>query len=88
MESTDAELPGLDADYAPADFSGAPVADAASDAIGADVGSDTGTGDCSTDSGGDTGGTDAGARMQVVETAELLRTQNRRLTCYTKYPYT
>ena len=62
MESTDAELPGLDADYAPADFSGTPAADVASDAIGVDVGSDTGTGDCSADSGGaDAGGGDGGA---------------------------
>ena len=62
MESTDAELPGLDADYAPADFSGTPAADVASGAIGVDVGSDTGTGDCSADSGGaDAGGGDGGA---------------------------
>ena len=57
MESTDAEMPGLDADYAPADFSGAP---SSADTTGTDIGSDVGSGDCSADSGGDAGSADAG----------------------------
>ncbi len=60
MEATDAEMPGLDADYAPSDFSGVPdVADAGSAATDVGVDSDTGSGDCGADSGGDSGGADS-----------------------------
>lgn len=61
MESTDAEMPGLEADYAPADYSGTPGAVDAS-SVSADIGvdSDAGSGNCSTDSGGDTGSADVG----------------------------
>lgn len=57
MESTDAEMPGLDADYAPADFWGIP---SSADTTGTDIGSDVGFSDCSADSGGDSGSADAG----------------------------
>lgn len=57
MESTDAEMPGLDADYAPADFSGIP---SSADTTGTDIGSNVGFSDCSADSGGDTSSADAG----------------------------
>lgn len=61
MEATDAEVPGLDADYAPSDFSGVPdVADAGSAATDVGVDSDAGSGDCGVDSGGDSGGADSG----------------------------
>lgn len=55
MESTDAEMPGLSADYAAADFSGAPDV---SDTAGADP--DAGGDDCHADSDGDDGGADSG----------------------------
>lgn len=61
MESTDAGLPGLDADYAPADFSGVPdSADTATASDDAGVGTDAGSSGSSADSGDDTGGADAG----------------------------
>ena len=61
MESTDAEMPGLAEDYAPADFSGVPDStDAASASADIGVGDDTGSGGCSADSGGDAGSADAG----------------------------
>ena len=61
MESTDAEMPGLAEDYAPADFSGVPDStDLASASADIGVGDDTGAGDCSADSGGDGGSSDAG----------------------------
>lgn len=61
MESTDAEMPGLDAEYAPSDFSGVPsVADACIAVIDVGVDSDAGSGDCGVDSGGDAGSADAG----------------------------
>lgn len=54
MDETDATLPTLDADYAPADFSGVPdSADTSSDS--SDIGADA-DGDCD----GDTSGADAG----------------------------
>lgn len=61
MDATDAEMPGLDADYAPADFSGVPDS-AETSSVSADVGadSDVGSGDCGADTGSDAGGTDAG----------------------------
>lgn len=61
MDATDAEMPGLDADYAPADFSGVPDS-AETSSVSADVGadSDAGSGDCVADTGSDAGGTDAG----------------------------
>lgn len=54
MESTDAELPGIAEDYAPADFSGMPIADSAADfSAASDVGNaDT---DASADSNADAG---------------------------------
>ena len=61
MESTDAEMPGLAEDYAPADFSGVPDStDTASATANNGIDNDTGFGDCSTDSGGDAGSSDAG----------------------------
>ena len=61
MESTDAEMPGLAEDYAPADFSGVPDStDSASASADIGVGDDTGSGGCSADSGGDAGSADAG----------------------------
>lgn len=61
MDSIDAEMPGLDADYAPADFSGAPeAADTTSAFSDMGVNSDAGFDDCSADSGGDAGNADAG----------------------------
>lgn len=61
MESTDAEMPGLAEDYAPADFSGVPDStDTASTSADIGVGDDTGSGGCSADSGGDAGSADAG----------------------------
>lgn len=62
MEETDASIPNLDADYAPADFTGAPSSADTDGNVSADVGtdSDAGVGDCGTDSGDDTGGADAG----------------------------
>lgn len=61
MESTDAELRGLAAEYASADFSGVPDStDAASASADIGVGDDTGSGGCSADSGGDAGSADAG----------------------------
>ena len=61
MEATDAEMPGLDADYAPAEFSGVPDS-AETSSVSADVGtdSDAGSGDCGADTGGDAGSADAG----------------------------
>lgn len=61
MDATDAEMPGLDADYAPADFSGVPNS-AETSSVSADVGadSDVSSGDCGADTGSDAGGTDAG----------------------------
>lgn len=58
MDSTDAEIPGLEADYTPADFSGTP---SAVDTAGAstDIGADAG--DCSVDSGDGAGSADAGS---------------------------
>ena len=58
MESTDAELPGIQADYAPADFSGLPGADTAdtSEAT-ADTSADSGAASsASSDIGGDSSG--------------------------------
>ena len=59
MESTDAELPGIQADYAPADFSGLPSSDLAStaseSAAESSADADTGSG-ISADAGGDSGG--------------------------------
>lgn len=52
MESTDAELPGLDAEYAPADFSGIPGLDDTACAY-TDIGIDT-------DDGGNVGSADLG----------------------------
>ena len=61
MESTDAEIPGLAEDYAPADFSGVPNStDAASVSADIGAGDDTGSGGCSADSGGDAGSADTG----------------------------
>lgn len=61
MESTDAEIPGLAEDYAPADFSGVPDStDTASATADNGVDNDTASGDCSADSGGDGGSSDAG----------------------------
>lgn len=61
MESTDAEMPGLAEDYAPADFSGVPdPTDTASASADIGVGDDTGSGGCSADSGSDAGSADAG----------------------------
>lgn len=61
MESTDAEMPGLAEDYAPADFSGVPDStDTASASADIGVGDDTGSGGCSADSGGDAGSADTG----------------------------
>ncbi len=64
MESTDAEMPGLDADYAPADYSGAPGIDISTSAD-IELDSDTGAGSCSADSedagSADIGGADAGS---------------------------
>lgn len=61
MESTDAEMPGLAEDYAPAVFSGVPNStDTANATADNGVGNDTGFGDCSADSGSDTGSSDAG----------------------------
>lgn len=57
MESTDAELPELDMEYAPADFSGMPGID---DAVCTSTDTGIGTDDCSTDSGGDAGCADVG----------------------------
>ena len=57
MESTDAELPGLDAEYAPADFSGMPGID---DAVCTSTDTGIDTDECSTDSGGDAGCADVG----------------------------
>lgn len=61
MDATDADMPGLDAAYAPADFSGVPDSVETS-SVSADVGadSDAGSGDCGADTGSDAGGTDAG----------------------------
>lgn len=59
MEATDAELPaGIAEDYAPADFSGPPMADAAADT---DVGPETDEGVAEADRAGADAGTDAGA---------------------------
>ena len=61
METTDAEMPGLDADYAPADFSGVPdSAETNSVSTDVDVDSDVGSVDASADSGSDAGGADIG----------------------------
>lgn len=61
METTDAEMPGLAEDYAPANFSGVPDStDTASASADIGVGDDTGSGGCSADSGGDAGSADAG----------------------------
>lgn len=61
MESTDAEIPGLAEDYAPAEFSGVPDSeDTASASADIGVGDDTGSGGCTIDSGTDAGGVDAG----------------------------
>lgn len=68
MESTDTEMPGLDADYVSSDFSGEPDAtDSGSASAGVGTDSDAGYEDCGTDSGGDSGdadasGADAGGR--------------------------
>lgn len=61
MDATDTEMPGLDADYAPADFSGVPDS-AETSSVSADVGidCDAGSGDCGADAGSDAGGADAG----------------------------
>ena len=62
MESTDAEMPGLAEDYAPADFSGVPDStDTASASADIGVGNDTGSGGCSADSVGDAGSAAGGA---------------------------
>lgn len=62
MENTDAELPGLAEDYAPADFSGVPGAtDTASASADIGVGDDTGFGGCSANSGDDAESSDVGA---------------------------
>lgn len=61
MENTDAEIPELDAIYAPSDFSGLPDS-AETSIVSADVttDSDMDSGDCSAYSDSDAGGTDAG----------------------------
>lgn len=62
MESTDAELPGIQADYAPADFSGLPGADSTADTSGSAVGTSGDSGAAngvSSDVGGDSGGVPA-----------------------------
>ena len=51
MEETDAALPGLDANYAPADFSGAPEAAADTASPEADADPDAGSGGCGADAG-------------------------------------
>lgn len=59
MEATDSEMPSLDVDYDPADFSGMPnLTDISSASADLCMDPDTGYMDCSTDSGGDSGGTD------------------------------
>lgn len=61
MESTDAEMPELAEDYAPADFSGVlDSTDTASASADIGVGDDTASGGCSADPGGDEGSADAG----------------------------
>ena len=55
MDETDALLPTLDADYAPADFSGVPDS-ADTGSVSSDFGADS-----DADSGGDTSGADAGS---------------------------
>ena len=54
MEQTDAELPGIEADYAPAEFSGPPAADAAADPGGAPETAEAADVDADADTGTDT----------------------------------
>ncbi len=51
MESTDAELPGVAADYAPADYSGAPAADCSADADAASAGDEASADAAAADAG-------------------------------------
>ena len=61
MEETDASLFNLDADYAPADFTGVPdSAETSSDFSNVDSESNIGASDCNADSSGDTVGADVG----------------------------
>lgn len=60
MESSNANVPGLDEEYAPADFSGVPDSAEVSNVSDIGVDSDAGSGDCSADSGSDTGRADVG----------------------------